>query len=93
VLWRTTSRFPNVWTPAVWTAASTAIGRTILGFARLPAVRSVTDSTGITTVQWTDVRFIEAVPNLNRPAPRNRLFTAVVRIAPGCEVIDERLGP
>ena len=60
VLWRTTARFPNVWTPAVWTAASTNIGRTILGFSRLPAVRSFADPTGITTVQWTDLRFVDA---------------------------------
>jgi membrane-bound metal-dependent hydrolase YbcI (DUF457 family) len=91
-LWRTTARFPNVWTPAVWTAASTNIGRTILGFSRLPAVRSSADPAGITTVQWTDLRFITGSPAPNRAPPRNRLFTAVVRIAPDGTVIDERLG-
>ena len=59
VLWRTTLRFPSVWTPAVWTAASTKLGRSFLGFARLPAVRSIVDPAGVTTVRWTDLRFID----------------------------------
>jgi inner membrane protein len=94
VLWRTTSRFPNVWTPAVWTAATTKLGRTFLGFSRLPAARAIVDQTGTTTVRWTDVRFINAAPpSPNRGLQRDDLFTTVVRIGPDGEVIDERLGP
>ncbi|MEO8256803.1 MAG: metal-dependent hydrolase [Acidobacteriota bacterium] len=94
VLWRTTQRYPNVWTPAVWTAASTRLGRTFLGFARLPAARAVLDQTGTTTVRWTDVRFVGAAPAApNRAAPRDDLFTTVVRIGPDGQVLDERLGP
>ena len=92
-LWRTTQRFPNVWTPAVWTAASTTLGRTFLGFARLPAARSIVDQTGTATVRWTDVRFMDAAPPPNRGLQRGNLFTAVVRIGPDGEVLDERLGP
>jgi len=92
VLWRTTLRFPNVWTPAVWTAASTHIGRTFLGFSRLAAARSVVDSTGTATVRWTDMRFIGNPTVPNQAAPRGDLFSAVVRIAPDGHVVEEQLG-
>ena len=86
-LWRTTLRFPNVWTPAVWTAASTPLARTFLGFARLPAARSFVDQTGTTTVRWTDMRFIDAAPpSPNRGLQRDNLFTTVVRIGPDGQV-------
>jgi membrane-bound metal-dependent hydrolase YbcI (DUF457 family) len=94
VLWRTTLRFPNVWTPPVWTAASTKPGRTFLGFSRLPAVRTTVDQAGTTTVRWTDLRFIDATPpSPNRRLPRDDLFTTVVRIGPDGTVMEERLGP
>jgi inner membrane protein len=93
VLWRTTLRFPNIWTPAAWTAASTKTARTFLGFSRLPAARSIVDQAGTTTVRWTDVRFSDATPVTNRAGPRGDLFTAVVRLAPDGQVIEERLGP
>jgi hypothetical protein len=39
------------------------------------------------------VRFIDAAPAVpNRGLPRESLFTAVVRIGPDGQVIDQRLG-
>jgi membrane-bound metal-dependent hydrolase YbcI (DUF457 family) len=93
VPWPTTLRFPNVWTPAVWAAASTNLGRTFLGFARLPAARSFVDPTGIATVRWTDVRFVGTLIALDQPLRRNDPFTAVIRLAPDGHILDERLGP
>ena len=90
-MWRTTYRLPNVWTPPVWTAASTKLGQIFLGFARLPAARSFVDSTGTATVRWTDLRFIGA--RMALAPPRNDPFGIVVRIAPDGRVLDERLGP
>ena len=70
------------------------LGRTFLGFARLPAARSIVDQTGTATVRWTDVRFMDAAPAApNRGLQRDNLFTAVVRIGPDGQVLDERLGP
>jgi len=40
VPWRTTLRYPNVWTPTVQKAAATHLGQVYLGFSRLPAARS-----------------------------------------------------
>jgi membrane-bound metal-dependent hydrolase YbcI (DUF457 family) len=93
LLRRTTRRFPNVWTPAVWAAASTDLGRTFLGFARLPAARSFVDPTGIATVRWTDIRFVGTLLALGQPLQRADPFTAVIRIAPDGHVLDEHLGP
>ena len=88
-LWRTTLRFPNMWTPAVWTAAATKPGQTFLGFARLPAVRTIVDQSGTTTVRWTDVRFINAATPPNREGQPDDLFTIVVRIGPGGQAVGE----
>jgi membrane-bound metal-dependent hydrolase YbcI (DUF457 family) len=93
VLWRTTLRFPNVWTPAVWAAASTPLGRTFLGFARLPAARSFVDPTGIATIRWTDVRFVGALIAIDQPLGRPDPFTTVIRLAPDGHVLGEHLGP
>ena len=91
VLWRTTVRAPNVWTPAVLTAAATPLGQTFLGFARLPAVVSVVDaSSGVTSVRWTDLRFTDRP--LRGPAP-NGPFSIIVRIDSDGRVLEEHLGP
>jgi membrane-bound metal-dependent hydrolase YbcI (DUF457 family) len=90
-MWRVTLRVPNVWTPQVWTAASTPLAQTFLGFSRLPAARSFVDPTGTATVRWNDMRFIGArmalAPTQNDP------FAIVVRIAPDGHVLEQRLGP
>ena len=91
VLWRTTLRIPNVWTPPVWTAASTGLARTFLGFARLPAARAFVDPTGTATVRWNDMRFIGMRRSLG-PA-QNDPFSVVIRIAPDGHVVAEQLIP
>jgi membrane-bound metal-dependent hydrolase YbcI (DUF457 family) len=92
VPWRT-RLFPNVWTPAVWAAASTNLGRTFLGFARLPAARSFVDPAGIATIRWTDMRFVGTFTAIDQPLRRADPFTAVIRLAQDGHVLDERLGP
>jgi membrane-bound metal-dependent hydrolase YbcI (DUF457 family) len=91
VMWRTTLRIPNVWTPAVWTAASTELGRTFLGFARLPAARSFVDSAGTATVRWSDMRFIGMRRSLG-PGQTDP-FSVVIRIAPDGHILAEQLIP
>jgi membrane-bound metal-dependent hydrolase YbcI (DUF457 family) len=92
VLWRLTLRYPNVWTPTVQNAASSHVAQVFLGFSRFPAARSAVDANGITTVRWTDVRFVGGVSGLDQPAPRTGLFTATVRVAPDGRILEERLG-
>jgi membrane-bound metal-dependent hydrolase YbcI (DUF457 family) len=91
VLWRTTLRIPNVWTPPVWTAASKELGRTFLGFARLPAARAFVDPFGTATVRWNDMRFLGMRRSLG-PA-QNDPFSVVIRIAPDGHVLAEQLVP
>jgi membrane-bound metal-dependent hydrolase YbcI (DUF457 family) len=90
-MWRTKFLVPNVWTPPVWTAASTVLGQTFLGFARLPAARSFVDPTGTATVRWSDLRFIGA--RMALAPPRNDPFAIVIRIAPDGRILDQQLGP
>jgi hypothetical protein len=56
-LWRHAFHFPNPWTPAALTAAQVPAARLFLGFSRFPRVRTFVDPAGVTTVQWTDMRF------------------------------------
>jgi hypothetical protein len=81
-MWRTTVRVPNIWTPPVFAAASTDVARAFLGFSRLPAARVIADPSGAVTVRWTDLRFVGPVGPIDRPTPRNDLFTLAVRVAP-----------
>jgi membrane-bound metal-dependent hydrolase YbcI (DUF457 family) len=90
--WRTTLRYPNVWTPVVRQAAGTRLGQVYLGFSRLPAARSAVDGKGLTTVRWTDVRFVGGVSELEQRGSRAIPFTATVRIGAGGQVIEEKLG-
>jgi hypothetical protein len=90
--WRLTVRYPNVWTPAVMQAAATQVGQKFLAFSRFPAARTATDAHGVTTVRWTDMRFVGGVVALDQPAPGGSLFTATVRIAPDGTVLDAFLG-
>jgi membrane-bound metal-dependent hydrolase YbcI (DUF457 family) len=90
--WRIGVRFPNVWTPAVKTAATARVPQVFLGFSRFPAARSFTDrDSGETTVRWTDMRFVAGL-SADQRAPAN-LFTATVRLDRDGRVIDQRLGP
>lgn len=91
-LWRTTLRYPNVWTPPVMQAAETRLGRVYLGFSRFPAARAFEDPTGTATVRWNDMRFVGGLLTLDQPVRLPDPFNAVVRIGPGGQVIDEHLG-
>jgi len=90
--WRTTLRYPNVWTTATRQAAATHLGQVFLGFSRFPAARSAVDADGISTVRWTDVRFVGGPIAIDQPAPRALPFTATVRLGADGRVIEERLG-
>lgn len=91
--WRTTLRYPNVWTPTVTRAAATDLGQLFLGFSRFPAARSAIDPHGVTTVRWTDVRFASggtAAFEQRRPGPS--FFTATVTVGADGRILLERLG-
>ena len=92
VLWRTTLRYPNNWTPPVVQAAATRLGRVYLGFSRFPAARAFVDPGGTATVRWSDMRFVGGLLTLDQPVRRPDPFNAVIRIAPDGQVIDEHLG-
>ena len=90
--WRTTIRYPNVWTPTVEKASATHLGQVYLGFSRMPAARSAVDSHGVTTVRWTDMRFVGAVPGMDQRASRAVPFTASVRVGVDGQILDQALG-
>jgi hypothetical protein len=89
--WRMTLRYPNIWTAAVERAATTPLGQTFLGFSRFPAARTATDTHGVTTVRWTDVRFAGGVAGLEQPTRSVNPFTAMVRIDPTGKIIEQRI--
>ena len=91
--WRTTLRYPNVWTPTVTRAAETDLGRLFLGFSRFPAARSAVDPHGMTTVRWTDVRFVSGGVAVEQRRPGGAsFFTATVIVGADGQVLQERLG-
>jgi hypothetical protein len=92
VPWRLTLRYPNVWTPAVQTAATSRVGQVFLGFSRFPAARSAVDANQVTTVRWTDVRFAGGVLALDQPRGRSSMFTATVRVGPDGTIVEQFLG-
>jgi hypothetical protein len=83
-------RFPNQWTPAASEAATTRTARIFLGFSRFPAVRTISDGSGDTTVQWIDLRFVRG--RGSDQATNNDLFTVTVRLDRNGHVLEERLG-
>jgi inner membrane protein len=88
---RVSTRYPNQWTPAVVTAASSSdVARVFLGFSRFPSARSVRESDGTTIVRWSDMRFV--APTVRSGQRGSGLFTAVVRVAPDGAISSERLG-
>jgi hypothetical protein len=92
VFWRMTLRYPNVWTPAVEKAATTLTARTFLGFSRFPAARTAVNREGVTTVRWSDMRFVGGVIALDQPLSRPGPFTATIRIGPDGRILEEVLG-
>ena len=85
-------RVPNQWTPAVMTAAAAPIPRVFLGFSRFPAAHSFVAEDGITTVRWSDLRFVQG--DLDDPRQfRRGLFGATVVIGPDGTIREQRLGP
>jgi membrane-bound metal-dependent hydrolase YbcI (DUF457 family) len=92
VPWRLTIRYPNTWTPAVEHAATTHLGQVFLGFSRFPAARWTTDPHGITTVRFADIRFAGGPLALDQPVRPVNPFTAMVRIGPDGQLLEESLG-
>ncbi|HEY7284607.1 MAG TPA: metal-dependent hydrolase [Vicinamibacterales bacterium] len=90
--WRQSIRYPNIWTPVVAQAATTPVGSVFLGFSRFPAARTANDSSGTSTVRFTDVRFVSSAPADSRN-PRSQLFTATIRIDGQGRVTSQKLGP
>jgi membrane-bound metal-dependent hydrolase YbcI (DUF457 family) len=90
--WRTTVRYPNVWSPPVIQAADTYLGQVFLGFSRFPAARTAVDPRGVTTVRWTDVRFAAGLVSVEQPRPGPDIFTAIVRISADGQILQEKLG-
>lgn len=90
--WRTTLRYPNVWTPTVMRAAETHLAQVFLGFSRFPAARSALDAHGVTTVRWTDVRFGAGRVAIEQRPPGPDIFTATVSVGADGQILQERLG-
>lgn len=90
--WRTTTRYPNVWTPAAERAATTRLGQIFLGFSRFPAARSLADESGVTTVRFIDMRFAAGPVTVDQPVSRAAPFTASVWIGANGTILHESLG-
>ena len=90
--WRRTLRYPNVWTPPVQRAGTTHLGQVFLGFSRFPAARFAVDGQGVTTVRFTDMRFVGGPFAVDQPGPRTNPFTATVRVGADQRILDESLG-
>jgi membrane-bound metal-dependent hydrolase YbcI (DUF457 family) len=85
-------RIPNIWTPAVFTAAGAPTAHVFLGFSRFPAARSFVAADGSATIRWSDMRFV--MGSLTEPRQfRGNLFGATVVLAPDRTVRVDRLGP
>jgi hypothetical protein len=89
---RATMTVPNAWTPAVFAAAETDVGRVFLGFSRFPAVRAFVGGDGITSVRWNEMRFTRGEDGADLRGRREDFFTATVRIDRDGRLIDQRLG-
>ena len=91
-IYRTSVRYPNVWTPAVTEAARTETARIFLGFSRFPAARSYVDPAGTATVRWSDMRFAGGLFAVAEPSRRPDPFNVFVKLSPTGEVLEEKLG-
>lgn len=85
------ARVPNHWTPIVLEAATTRTARSLLGFSRLPQARVSADSSGGSTVVFTDMRFVTGLadPQMLR---RSALFSVTVTFSSDHKIVEERLG-
>jgi len=92
-IWRTSVRFPDIWTPIVETAARTRTAQAFLGFSRFPDARWFTDPKGMTTVRWTDARFAGGLFRIEQQPPRALPFTVTVRVGPDGSILMERIEP
>jgi hypothetical protein len=81
----------NPWSALIASAASTRSAQVLLGFSRSPVASVVTEPSGATTVQFTDLRFT-GLENPQLQARRSALFTATVTFGPRHELLEERLG-
>ena len=88
---RLSVRYPNQWTPAVFTAAQSEVGRVFLGFSRFPSARSTREPDGRTVVRWSDMRFISN--GIRGSEQTSSLFTAVVELSADGQILRQRLGP
>jgi membrane-bound metal-dependent hydrolase YbcI (DUF457 family) len=91
VFWRTSIRYPNVWTPPVFHAAEARVPQIFLGFSRFPAGRGFVTPAGEAVVRWNDMRFAGGIFSLTAPR-RPDPFTVMVRLAPDGRVVEQRLG-
>src|SRR5262249_35915153 len=89
---RTNLRYPHVWSPTGARAARTKLGKMFLGFSRFSPPRSAVDPHGLTTVRWTDVRFVAGGVAVDQRRPGPDIFTATVQIDTGGQILRERLG-
>jgi membrane-bound metal-dependent hydrolase YbcI (DUF457 family) len=90
-LWRTTLRYPNLWTEPVLSASTARLAQMFLGFSRFPAARGLVDErSGIVTARWTDMRFVGGLSLEQPTAPR--MFTVTVRLGLDGRVMEQRLG-
>ena len=83
--------FPSEWTREALQAATTKTVQIFLGFSRFPAVRTIRDGSGETTVRWIDLRFVRGGAAENQ-ATNNELFTVTVRLDSNGRILEERLG-
>jgi membrane-bound metal-dependent hydrolase YbcI (DUF457 family) len=89
---RLARRIPDVWTPEAVAAASADLPRVFLGFSRFPAVRTLRQPDGTTTVRWIDVRFADGLPRRSRDPRGTSLFTITVRLDRDGRVVDQHFG-
>jgi inner membrane protein len=92
-IWRTTVRYPDVWTPPVVAATRARSAQIFLGFSRFPAARSLTEPTGITTVRWTDMRFVGGLVTPRQPTGQPQRFTATVRVDANSRILTDQISP
>jgi membrane-bound metal-dependent hydrolase YbcI (DUF457 family) len=89
---RVAMRAPNHWTPAVFAAAKTEVGRLFLGFARFPAAHTVVDREGVTSVRWNELRFTSGPSTTGQRTRRDNFFSATVLIDRAGQAIEQRQG-
>jgi len=89
--WRRTVRYPNQWTARTVAAASTRTAAVFLGFSRFPAARTFSDTSGTTTVRWSDMRFVPGPSIRQEPRPPN-IFNVLIQIDPAGRILREEIG-